>query len=112
MSTSDQIESDLESQLEVSGIDPTLIATVVETILGLLTRCRNKQATLNSMRSPGRLERVLVRNELRKELRERNQAVTAAQLDQLTDQVLNAARKSTDDTRSALIDHATQFQTI
>lgn len=108
----DEVETDLQSSLQVAGIDPTLIVTVVETILGLLSTCKNRQATSTAMRAPTTRERVLVRRELQRELRERGQMVSRPQLDQLTEQVLTASRQASSEQRDRLIDHATEFQTI
>lgn len=110
--TSDRIEGDLQQRLQVVGIDPTLILTVVETILGLLSNCRNKQAAREGMQAPTFRERVLVRRELQRELREHGQATTGSQLNVLTDQVLRAAREAQQDDRDALLDYATEYATI
>ena len=110
--TSDRIEGDLQQRLQVVGIDPTLILTVVETILGLLSSCRNKQAAREGMQAPTFRERVIVRRELQRDLREHGQAVTRSQLDTLTDQVLRTAREAQQADRDALLDYATEYATI
>lgn len=110
--TGEQIESQLHDQLQVVGIDPTLIVTVIETILGLIGQCKNRQATVTAMRAPSVRERVLVRRELQRELRERGQSVSRQQLDQLTDQVLQASRQASVEQHAQVIDYATEFQTI
>jgi hypothetical protein len=110
--TPDEIESDLHSTLQIAGIDPTLIITVIETILGLLGQCRNRQATAAAMRAPSARERVLVRRELQRELRERGQTVSRPQLDQLTEQVLQASRQASTEQRDRVVEYASEFQTI
>lgn len=110
--TSDRIEGDLQQRLQVVGIDPTLILTVVETILGLLSNCRNKQAARDGMQAPTIREWVLVRRELQRELREHGRAATRTQLDIMTNQVLRTAREAQQADRDALLDYATEYATI
>ena len=64
------------------------------------------------MEAPTFRERVIVRRELQRELREHGQAVTRAQLDTLTDQVLRTAREAQQADRDALLDYATEYATI
>ena len=109
---SQAVEQHLHDQLQVAGFDPSLITTVIETVLGILSSCRNKQAARDAMASPGRLERVLVRRELQRELRENGEAVGRQQLDWMVDQLLEAARNADQADRDALMNHTGKFDTI
>lgn len=108
----DPVEANLQNQLQVAGLDPTLIVTVVQTILGLLSKCPNRTNTANTMQNPNLLAEVLLRRELQTELRQAGQSLSRSQLDQLTKTVLAVAREATPEQRAQLLDHVTQFQTI
>jgi hypothetical protein len=112
MQESREVERRLENQLEASGISPDLISTVIEMVLGLLSNCRNKQSVQAGMESPGRLERHLVRQQLRKELAEHGQTKSRAELDRLTDAVLEAARTAPAEDRERLVAYTSQYDTF
>jgi hypothetical protein len=107
-----EIERRLESQLEASGISPDLISTVIEMVLGLLSNCRNKQQVRAGMESPGRLERILVRQQLRKELADHGQTKSRVEVDRLTDAVLEAARTAPAEDRERLVAYTSQYDTF
>jgi hypothetical protein len=106
------VESRLQSQLEASGISPDLISTVMEMVLALLSNCRNKQQLQAGMQSPGRLERALVRQQLRKELADHGQSKSRAELDRLTDAILEAARTAPEEDRDQLVAYTSQYDTF
>ena len=112
MSSPQAVEEKLQAQLQVAGFDPTIIATVIEAVLGILTRCQNKQAARDGMANPGRLERVLVRRELQSELRATGQSFTRQQIDQMCDTILQASRTAAAADRDALLAHTGKFDTI
>ena len=103
------VENNLERELQVAGISPTLIETVVEMVLGLFANCANKQALKQGMENPGRLERSLVRSSLRQELREHGQTVSREELDRLTDCCLQAARTADPEAREKLVEYTSQY---
>ena len=109
---SQEVENDLEQRLEAKGIDPATIITIVEAVLGLIANCRNPQSLSTGMRSPGRLERTLVRRQIGNELREHGQAVDRRELDRLTDAVLAASAEADDANRQRLVDYCTQYGTF
>lgn len=112
MSSTSLVEKNLQEQFQVSGFDPLLITTVIEAVLGILTKCPNKSAAREAMAHPGRLERVVVRRELQRELRETGQSVGRQQLDQMVDQILQMSRNAPADERDALLNHTGKFDTI
>lgn len=111
-SQSQAVEQNLHDQLQVAGFDPTIITTVIEAVLGVLSRCQNKQVARDAMANPGRLERVLLRRELQSELRATGQSFSRQQIDQMCDTILNASRDAYQSDRDALLAHSAKFDTI
>lgn len=109
---SESVEGTLEERLSVAGIDPTLILTVVETVLGLLSKCTNKSAAKAGMANPTRLETVLVRRALQAELRDHGQIVSRSELDRITKAVLDASASAPQDERDDLLNYCTEYTTI
>lgn len=112
MSSSSQVENSLHEQLQVVGLDPTLIVTVIDAVLGILSKCQNKQAARDEMANPSRLARLLIRQQLQKELRETGRSVGRAQLDQLVEQIVQVSRNAPAAERDALLNHTGKFDTI
>lgn len=112
MSLNQATEEAMSARLQAVGIDPTMLGTVLQAVLGLLTQCRNRQATGIALRSPGVREEVLVRRELQRELRETGKSVPRDKINLMVQQVLSASREASDPLRELVLDHVTAFDTI
>lgn len=111
-SESRMVEQGLQTQLEAVGIDPALIVTVIDAVLGILSRCQNKQAARDEMANPGRLARLLVRQQLQAELRQTGQSMGRQQVERIVEQILQAAGTATQTERDALLAYTGKFDTI
>jgi hypothetical protein len=112
MSVNHATEEAISARLQAVGVDPTMIATVLQAVLGLLTQCRNRPATALALRSPGVREEVLVRRELQRELRENGKFVSRERLNLMVQQTLSASRESSEPLRELVLDHVSEFDTI
>jgi hypothetical protein len=109
MNDLDDLERDLERN--AVGLDPVSIAAAISALVGLIANCRNKAPAAAAITGrPGIAEKTLLRNAIRRELRDRGERVTPERVQSCLTSLLDAQQRADAASRAAVADHLTKWE--